>query len=70
MEKNRKIKVLGHEVDESTLKTSLKDVLSKRGLNAHLIIEDEAELKKRIDFLHQQSNDYSDYGNIYKYAFF
>jgi len=70
MEKSRKIKVLGHEVDENNLKTSLKDVLTKRGLNAHLIIEDEAALKKRIDFINQQGNNYSDYGNIYKYAFF
>lgn len=70
MEKSKKIKVLGHEVDENNLKTSLKDVLTKRGLNAHLIIEDEIELKKRVDFLQQQGNDYGDYGNVYKYAFF
>jgi len=66
MEKSRKIKVLGHLVDENSLKTSLKDVLTKRGLNAHLIIEDKAELKKLI----QQRDDSSDYANVYKYAFF
>jgi len=66
MEKSRKFKVLGHEVDENSLKTSLKDVLSKRGLNAQLIIEDKVELKKRI----QQKDDDSFYANVYKYSFF
>jgi hypothetical protein len=66
MEKSRKIKVLGHEVDENSLKASLKGVLTKRGLNAHLIIEDEAELKKFI----QQGGGSSAYANVYKYAFF
>jgi len=64
------IKVLGQEVDENVLKTSLRDVLKKRGLTAHLIIEDKEELKKRLEELRLKGADYSDYGNVYKYAFF
>jgi len=67
--KSRTIKVLEQEVDEKMLQNSLIDVLEKRGLRAHLIIEDEYELKKVSDRAKFQG-DYSDYGNIYKYAFF
>ena len=67
---SKMIKVLGKNVDETVLKTSLKDVLAKRGLTAQLIIEDKQVLKKRLAELRLRGEEYSDYGNVYKYAFF
>ena len=67
---NKTLNLLGKEVEEKMLKASLQDVLMKRGLTASIIIEDELELKKRMEEMGDRFNDYSDYANIYKYAFF
>ena len=67
---NKTLNLLGKEVEEKMLKASLQDVLMKRGLTASIIIEDELELKKRMEEMGDRLNDYSDYANIYKYAFF
>jgi hypothetical protein len=68
--KSRIIKVLGQEVDETKLQTSLRDVLAKRGLTAHLIVEDERERKLGLGKPGIVGQEYLDYGNVYKYAFF
>jgi len=65
--KPRIIDVLGREVDENVLKASLRDVLKRRGLTTHLIVEDKKALEKRLA---ESRRTEPIYGNIYKYAFF
>jgi len=61
------INVHGHKVPESQLKESLKDVLGKRGLSAHLLVEREMTEAERKASL---GDDPPPYYNVYKYAFF
>ena len=64
-EKEKKVHILGYDVQETDLRSSLRDILEKRGLTAQLIIEDEPALKRRL-----AEREPPPYYNIYKYAFF
>ncbi len=63
--KQRKIEILGRKVREDSLQAVLKDVVAKRGLRAHLVLENEAEFQKRLT-----KGPGFDYANVYRYAFF
>lgn len=68
--KPKVINVLGKNIDEKMLQASFRDVLKKRGITAQLVVKDGAQLKKMKERQSSLGNEYSDYGNIYKYAFF
>lgn len=68
--KPKTINVLGKKIDEKMLQASFRDVLKKRGITAQLVVKDGAPLKKVKKLQSSLGNEYSDYGNIYKYAFF
>lgn len=64
--KGKVVNILGHKVLEAELKSSLRDVLKKRGMSCMLIADKKMTIREKQSLM----KDDISYANVYKYAFF